>query len=116
MSSSKEHLIGNLRPAALEAHRADLAQKASLLATMPTLKEIEENWWLFLKWQSDVDADQSPRSFRDAFEGGNVETHLCYFFQFWVSVQRYYLQILTFHEGMTMEGVVDGSSRPMHRE
>jgi hypothetical protein len=113
MRLSKEHLNGNLRPDELEAHRLDLAQKASLLATMPTLKEIEENWWLYLKWQSDVEADGSPRSFHDAFDEGNVIADLSGFFYFWVSVQRYYLQVLTFGEGMTMEGVVDGSSRPM---
>ena len=114
MPSSTKYLYGNLQPDELEAHRLDLAQKAALLATMPTLKEIEENWWLYLKWQSDVDADESPRSFHDAFDEGNVVAHLSGFFYFWVSVQRYYLQVLTFGEGMTMEGVVDGSWRPMH--
>ena len=114
MSSSTKYLYGNLQPDELEAHRLDLAQKAALLATMPTLKEIEENWPLFLKWKFHVDADESAPSLRDAFEVGDIETQLCEFFQFWVLVQRYYLQVLTFHEGMTMEGVVDGTWRPMH--
>ena len=60
MPPSTFEISGNLQPDELEAHRADLAQKAALLATMPTLKQIEENWPFFIKWQNRNGFVESP--------------------------------------------------------
>lgn len=99
-------IVGNMRPEELAAHRADLTQKAVLLGTMPSPKEIEENWPWFLAWQNN---DDTPPSFHAVLDDGDqVPAHLSEFFQFWCHVQLNYLAVLTFHGEMTMEGVVYG--------
>ena len=113
MYSSKEYLEGNLKPDELKAHRFDLAQKAKLLVSMPTLKEIEENWPYFLEWQKRSGLVESPSSLRDAFDDKYVVADLTEFFQFWATVQRCYLTVLSVNEGMTIEGVADGCWRPL---
>ncbi|WP_209508077.1 MULTISPECIES: hypothetical protein [unclassified Ruegeria] len=106
MNTSTVDLIGILRPDELEAHRANLAQKASLLASMPSPKEIEENWPIFLEWQFSCGAEVSPSSLSQVFED-QPEVHLGEFFQFWHLFQDIYLAVLTYRGAMTMEGVVD---------
>lgn len=97
-------------PAEFAARNANLSHQVHLLSIMPSPREVEENWGLFVAYRKRDGNEEVAKTLREALSD-QPEAILSEFFCFWLMFQRCFLAVATFHGELTLEGELQGSSQ-----